>query len=212
MPSRNFIVPSIFLFLLVLACNSDTADATNKESNSKYYSELPFNENLLEEGDIILRRGSGMLSNYIIKKLNDSLPVSHCGIITKKDNEIVVIHSILSEEKGIKGITSEPINDFIAEGLLNTLVIVRPKQTKQFKKEFVEKAHILLSKNIPFDPMFDINSSDKMYCTEIVWKISKDLLGKDIFHKKVPANNTELLGFDSFFNPAYFEVIFSDFE
>lgn len=201
----------------MLACNSENTEAgehssTNLSSSSKYYTELPFDKNLLEDGDIILRRGSGMLSNYIITKLNDSLPISHCGIITKQGKDVYVIHSILSEEKNIRGITKENIYEFIEEGLLNSLVIVRPKKSMEFKTKFVAKAHEMLAQKIPFDPLFDIRSPEKMYCTEIIWNISKELLGEDIFDKKVAAANTELLGFDNFFNTQHFEIVFSDFE
>ena len=206
-----------FSILILFACN--TENSSNKELNSnqsnassKYYSELPFNKDLLEEGDIILRRGSGMLSNYIIQKLNDSLPISHCGIIVKNHQDIHVIHSILSEEKGIRGITKEPVDDFIQDALLNSLIIIRQKQSEKYKLDFVAQAEQMLKAKIPFDPMFDIQTQEKMYCTEIVWSISKDLLGKDIFQEKVKAGHVELLGFNNFFNPDYFEVVFSDFE
>lgn len=207
----------IFSILIFFACSTENSSTNENKSNhlsssSKYYSEIPFNKDILEEGDIILRRGSGILSNYIINKLNDSLPISHCGIIAKNGNDVDVIHSILNEEKGIKGITKEPLGSFIQDGLLNSLVIVRYKQSKKFKLDFVAHAEEILKEKIPFDPMFDIRTKEKMYCTEIIWYISKNLLGKDIFKEKVMAGSIDLLGFNNFFNPDYFEVVFSDFE
>jgi hypothetical protein len=200
----------------IIACNTENTNinepSDSSSSSSKYYSELPFNKDLLEEGDIILRRGSGILSSYIITKLNDSLPVSHCGIITKNKDQFYVIHSILSEEKGIKGVTKEPLDEFILDALLKSLVIVRQKQSAKYKLDFVNRAEAILNAQIPFDPLFDIQTKEKMYCTEIVWHISKELLKEDIFKEKVKAGNIELLRFNNFFNPTYFEVIYSDFE
>lgn len=212
------LAPILFFTIVCLACKNDSSKSeqqqfsSQKKSNPKYYTELPFNQDLLEKGDIILRRGSGILSNYIISVLKDSLPISHCGIIVKKDSDIHVIHSILREENAIKGITKEPIEDFVQEALLNSLVILRQKQSEKYKLEFVSKAEELLKEAIPFDPMFDIQTQEKMYCTEIVWSISNLLLEKDIFKEKVLAGNIELLSFDNFFNSEYFEVVYSDFE
>lgn len=52
---------------------------------------------LLHDGDIILRKGSGMISDFIAASMKDLLPYSHCGILVKENNEWKVIHSLARE-------------------------------------------------------------------------------------------------------------------
>ena len=67
----------------------------------KYKDAKPkFDYSILEEGDIILKRGIGQVSTLMIKYLDEKIPLSHCGIIIKEDTSHFVIHSIAKEYTG----------------------------------------------------------------------------------------------------------------
>ncbi|MFN4198845.1 MAG: hypothetical protein ACK4FS_07460, partial [Flavobacterium sp.] len=53
---------------------------------------------LLQEGDIILRRGFGFFSDLVSTYLNDSIiDVTHAGILTYTNDKWYVIHSLSSD-------------------------------------------------------------------------------------------------------------------
>ena len=84
---------------------------------------------LLEEGDIILRRGYGFFSDIISQKLNDSLfDVTHSAILYRENNKWRVIHSLSSDVSPIDGMQSQSLNDFLRHSMPEKLLVVRPKK------------------------------------------------------------------------------------
>lgn len=45
----------------------------------------------------------------------------------------------------------------------------------------------------------------------MIWRISEEFLQEEIFTQCIKIGNHVLLKFDNFFNPTYFEIVYSDF-
>lgn len=124
----------------------------------------------LKEGDIVLRAGNDVTSN-MLRQLNlRDKRFSHCGIAVADSGTWWVYHSIGSESAPDQAIKKEPLmrywnpEDNIAIGYAHLNI------TTAERKKLLHIADSFYHRQIPFDMQFDLNSDDRMYCTEMVAK------------------------------------------
>ncbi len=163
---------------------------------------------LLEEGDIILRRGEGFVSS-VINNLNEAdYQISHCAILVKNDSvNWNVIHTVSSELSNVDGVQTERLDRFTAESVENTIVVLRYKADKQKRTEIANRARYYLTRKIGFDNSFDIADTTEFYCTELVYRVFLDVFGFDVFEERHQTNHPNYLTFDVFLDRKKFDVI-----
>lgn len=120
-----------------------------------------------EEGDIIFHTSRSQQSIAIQKATNSSY--SHMGIILFKKHEPYVY-----EASNIVKFT--PLEQWIAQGISGKYVIKRLKigLTEKQKTELYQQALKYQSKQ--YDLTFSC-SDERMYCSELVWKIYSNAIG-----------------------------------
>lgn len=139
--------------------------------------------NKLKDGDIILRRGFGMVSDLIVTTMDEEYDISHCAIIVKDNKHFKVIHTVSQSLSEFDGVQSQPLSRFISDSKVNSIIVVRLKGISD--SAISQRAKYFLSKKIPFDHDFDINDSSKLYCTELIWKVIKDSYNIDVFENQL---------------------------
>lgn len=160
----------------------------------------------LEEGDIIMRKGFGYISNKITQILDEPYSLSHCGIIVfSKNNKPIVIHSVSSTLSDIDGVQSCSIKKFCNESHHNSIVVARLKNTNaESRRSIALKAKEFLAAQTPFDNSFDMTDNTKLYCTELVWKALWETQKIDIYPDKA---DFKKLGFNAMMDSNYFDII-----
>jgi hypothetical protein len=195
------IILSGWLFLLAYDHHS-----MQEQSFYKYsLSEKEYNE--IQEGDIILRHGYGLVSDLIVEQLKEKYDLSHCGIVVKTDTGLAVIHSVSSSVSNVDGVQAQDLKSFIEESHYNSVVVIRYKsRINKPNTAIARKAKDYLAQKIPFDEAFDINDSSEFYCTELLWKVILNEYGDDIMAGK---NNLrkDHLRFDTFLDTTKFAII-----
>lgn len=164
---------------------------------------------LLQEGDIILRRGYGFFSDMIAKRLNDTIfDVTHSGILYKKNEKWFVIHSLSSDASDFDGMQEQSLDVFLRYSVPEKILVVRPKNTTPTqRKQIAEQGKFYLSQKVPFDHFGVIDEPSKMYCTELIWQI----LDTDLQLVTLPKNPNErkevFYSMKGTYNPEYFDII-----
>lgn len=127
----------------------------------------------LKTGDIIFQTSLSSQSKAI--QLATKSKYSHCGLIYKKGNDYFVFEAV-------QPVKLTPLNKWIARGkdgmyvikrLKNADKILTPsalKKIKEIGKEFKGKS---------YDLTFEW-SDDKIYCSELIWKIYQRAIGLEI--------------------------------
>ncbi len=160
----------------------------------------------IQDGDIILRYGHGLVSDYIVNYFNEKYKISHCGIISKENGKLQIIHSESSSMLSKEGIQTQDFDEFTDAGHLNSVIIVRFKKDKAERAKITRRAKYYLQKEIPFDYAFDASDSSTMYCSEIIWHIFLDEFQHDIFIKQ-GETKPDFSQFANFYDTSQFEII-----
>ncbi len=131
------------------------------------------NEVEIKDGDIIFQTSKSEQSRPI--QIATKSIYSHCGIIYKKGNDLYVYEAV-----GPVKLT--PLKQWIARGKNNSYVIKRLKNSeKLITPDVLSKMKKVGDqlKGKPYDTTFEWNDN-KIYCSELVWKIYKRGAGIEI--------------------------------
>jgi hypothetical protein len=163
-------------------------------------------QRLLEPGDIILRRGSGIVSDFIADVLKETYDVSHCGIIAEHDSALWVIHSVSSSLSDFDGMQAHRLQAFVRQSKPGSVVVSRLRTT-QDRGPIATRAKGYLRRQVPFDHHFDLEDSTTIYCSELVWRILRDEYGVDVFDAPDEGDEVGRYRFARFTDTARFHIV-----
>lgn len=167
---------------------------------------------MLQDGDLILRNGYGLVSDAIANSMNEEFHVSHVAVLVKSDTAphgFRLIHCISQSLSAWDGVQEQSFPRFIRDSQRNSIMVVRLNVVPDSSRHLIsQKALEYLDRRVPFDHAFDIEDSSHLYCSELPWLIIKNEFGIDIFKDKMNEQKDHMK-FSNFWNPDYFEVIFN---
>ena len=196
---------SLLIVIVALLYVFIISDKLEKAYNNANYYLSENEKKLLQDGDIILRRGYGFVSARIIDMLKDTLVVSHCGIIVKINTCWSVIHSIpghFSPFSKDDGVIITSLSGFMEEAHPNSVIITRLKRDNL--NQIAQKALSYANRKVAFDYDFNYNDTTSLYCSELILRILEDkfaLTPETLGVKEIPPP------FSIFTNPDFFETI-----
>ncbi|MDR0970636.1 MAG: hypothetical protein LBM67_08895 [Lentimicrobiaceae bacterium] len=154
-----------FLLLLFYACK--------EKSNSV----VTVDTALLQEGDLIFRRGVSLSSRTVLVAGKNEL-YSHVGILVKDSTEWLVIHSVPGEttkEHPEEKIKKETLKEFFAPEKSVSGAIFRLDTTSLISYRAAQKAKELFERELLFDHQYNPEDSTKMYCTELIYFVYQNV-------------------------------------
>ena len=158
MKRLSVIASLLFLSSLLFLNFSITQEKGIKKTN---------NYSWLKDGDILFQDTGGDLGEAI--KIATKSKYSHCGMVIKEGNAIQVFEAI-------GPVQYTPINEWVKHGTNNSFKVYRLKKSEVIStlqiKSWKLKAIDYLGK--PYDHVFGW-SDDKIYCSELVWKMYKNI-------------------------------------
>lgn len=130
------------------------------------------NTKSLQNGDLIFQTSQSAQSQAI--QLATKSKYSHCGLIFLDDGKYYVFEAIQPVQK-------TPLADWIARGKDSHYVVKRLKNDKVLTADNLKKMQAtgnrMTGKN--YDLYFEW-SDDRIYCSELIWKIYKEGTGLEI--------------------------------
>ena len=154
----------------------------------------------LQSGDIILRRSYGLISDIIVMNRNDTLDVSHCGIIIKEPNSSYkVIHALSKKVSDADGVQICGLEQFMADSKIETVRVFRFRNDT--KEKIAAQALRYLKQKMPFDETFDATDSTAFYCSELPVQSIRNAYKVDVSY------GAKKLKFSVFLQPDFFREI-----
>ncbi len=169
----------VFLLLLLVAAlgavylkSQKVPSIAGQTSSQKDQSSRPA-QTRLQDGDIIFQTSLSDQSKAI--QLATHSPYSHCGIIYREGEKYFVFEAI-------QPVKSTPLEKWIARGKDGHYVVKRLKNagrvlTPAVLQKMKKAGQPFNGKN--YDLYFEW-SDDRIYCSELVWKVYKEATGLEI--------------------------------
>jgi len=165
----------------------------------------------LKEGDILLRKGYGWVSDRIADLLDEKTRVTHCGLIlTIGYSEPHILHTM--SDHRTNGIFVEPLSAYLKQSQQGSLVGIRLKAETDKTGAVVSESKRLLAKKIPFDLAFNDADSTSLYCAELFSNVFKNVFKRDLLPEKTNIYGLKAIRMRNFLNPNEFEILFNQFE
>lgn len=122
-----------------------------------------------KEGDVVLRRGTGVTSRAVTMADGGS-DYSHCGIVTDTDGRKMVVHAVPGEpdyEGDADRVKREPVEEFFSSLKATKGCVMRCADSTAAARS-AAKAIELYRRRVLFDHDYDDGDTTKMYCSEFV--------------------------------------------
>lgn len=177
---KKYLIGMMVIVLLVLYVAFGDTKKEKKLSYEKKQTLLFPKVDLVDDADMVFRRGYGVDSTVAMNFSEGEKRYSHAGIVVREDNEIYVIHSEEDEDNHQNGVSKETLHDFLSG--VPIWSVYRFELPKETKKQIVKNAKLLSKSQIVFDNDFDLDEDKKMYCSGFVYKTVNRSAGKEIIH------------------------------
>ena len=152
----------VLFFCVLAACSGE---------KKQTYSFVDVPENLLREGDLVFRRGSGLESDLVVA-LDEVGIYSHIGIVVKDSLKgWQVIHAVPGEQELAKEpdyVKMDSIALFFRSDRANCGAVMRLKNEARKCENAALRARQLYEQKMLFDHSYHLYDTTTMYCTELV--------------------------------------------
>jgi len=161
---------------------------------------LHIDEDKLQDGDLIFRRGVSLASHFVLSVDSTSV-FSHVGIVRVRDGHAHVIHILPEEDRSEKDeVRMDPVGIFLSPDNASGYAVYRMSgNRREIPERAADMALTLLKSRVQYDYDLDCTTRKKMYCTELVWSVYR-MSGIDLIDGRL-----EKAGFP-FYNGEYIMI------
>ena len=156
------IITLLLLIVLINSCNHN-----NLSENGQQIDTI---KNIIKEGDIVFRRGEGVVSRIVLTgDINGKY--SHIGMVIKENGTLKIAHSVPGEpdhENDFDRVKIDCIGKFFSTKNASAGAVVRLNLSNQQKKFLSEIAIEKAKQKVKFDHDYDLNDTCSLYCTEFI--------------------------------------------
>lgn len=154
------------------------------------------------QGDLILRTGKDFTSDMMRRVSKTNKTYSHCGIASFENDTLFVYHAIGGEWNRDQKLRRDPFELFCNPYENKGFGIFRYGLSRDEQLKVFNIIRIFYNAGIMFDMQFDLDTDDRMYCSEFIYKTIETATGYKI---KIPVdtfNSIKFVAVDNLFiNP-----------
>ena len=173
----------LLLPLLLLVSSMVLVGKTGKSQFDSRTLEVPVHS--LESGDVVFRKGTSMTS-LTVSWLDRTALYTHVGLVLVENDVVEVIHAVPGDrynELGPPTVIKESLGEFFSHDGVVAISVQRISidPDSGIAARAADAAVSFVEQGVLFDGAFDLETTDKMYCTELVWRAYK-IAGIDLIH------------------------------
>lgn len=130
----------------------------------------------LELGDVIVRKGHGFWTRFFIDASTREKRFSHVGIVVETDANPKIAHAEGDDLTGIGSVKVDTWRSFFAAA--DECAIFRYENGTNVSARIVTNAKAMIG--VPFDPLFDMSNTNRLYCSEFVRLAVNSAAGEEV--------------------------------
>lgn len=175
--AASLAIAVLLLFLLFGSCRQSAnagnraqlvADSLAKLQNSR--NRIDSMAPLIQSGDLVLRAGNDFTSESLRQLNQRNQSYSHCGIASLENGQVYVYHALGGEFNPDQKIRRDTLQHF-ADPVSNRGMAVYRYNAPAMKNDMlVARAQQMYQAGIMFDMAFNLQTDERMYCAEYVYK------------------------------------------
>lgn len=178
-----------FIFFACSGTNSSGNMALNSEkeliaanlkaivvNDQNFKQEIIESENLVQDGDIIVRTADNRESNFLRNFSDKDKTFSHAGVAFKNGDSLFVYNAVGAGLNPSKELMKEPYVDFCYtkdKSRKGCGIFRYPSLTIAEKEAFKNQIFTYYAQKIKFDTAFNLKDDEYMYCSEMIAKAFK---------------------------------------
>ncbi len=124
----------------------------------------------IKQSDLILRTGRDFTSDIMRRVSLTDKTYSHCGIASFENDTLFVYHAIGGEWNPDQKLRRDPFDVFCNPYENKGFGIFRYGLNKDEQVKILNHVRNFYNDGIMFDMKFDLDTNDRMYCSEFVYK------------------------------------------
>ena len=170
---------------------------------------------LLKTGDLIFRRGQSLASRLVLWADAQSV-YSNVGLVLMDGSRALVVHVVPAETaKDLALVRVESLANFIHVERASAISVRRldHARARHYASLAAAAARVYVREAVPFDASFDLDSKDRLYCTELVWRAyleaGIDLMDGVFVRLETPFGTDSFLTLSSLLNSRYLREVVS---
>lgn len=160
----------------------------------------------LREGDLVVRYTDSLLSRTAVTFSSEDRRFSHVGILWRNPSgRWFVIHA-LPRKDGLPEVFAETLEDFLKPAVRHGYFRWK-KSTEEAQQLAIQAVTMTEQPTLPFDRSFDLERTDAVYCTELIWRIAKEVWGRDIVPEKSLFRGRAIISMENLIKSPYLEEV-----
>ena len=124
----------------------------------------------VKNGDLVLRTGRDFTSDIMRRMSEHDKRYSHAGIASWENDSLFVYHALGGEWNPDQTIRRDTFGFFCNPYENSGFAVYRYAVANPMKENFVRIARRYFEQKVRFDMQFDLETNDRMYCSEFVYK------------------------------------------
>lgn len=169
----------VAIFMLFLASGL-VINPLNSEPVKKNTVQFPILPCELHTGDLVFRRGRGLISDFFSNASEHDKRFSHVGVVVEKHGMFYVFHIIGSGHTDTKGLKTEPLHSFCDATQNSAFALYRNSNLEGKQKAVLTYLEGIKEQGIIFDEHFNLQTDEAQYCTEMIYKMIVSVTGKKL--------------------------------
>ena len=175
--------------------------------NPQNYKAIDSSIQMLQSGDLVLRTGSDAVS-YMLRQMNQkNKTYSHCGIVLIEDGYPFVYHSIGGEDNPAETLRRDSASFFFSPEYNQRLGVVRLGLTAVQIERLQHLVQEYYQARVRFDMDFDMQSDDKLYGAEFVYKAVCRATENALFFPLTSLFGRQYVGVDDLYENSHAKII-----
>jgi len=162
------------------------------------YKMINEGQTLLKEGDLVVRLNQDPTSQFIKNFNRLDKKYSHAGIVLFENGYPYIYHIVNGEENPDEKLRKDSLSRFCNPRKNIAYGIFRYKMDTDEIKKLKILIHKWYTRGVQFDPVFNLGTNDKMYCSEMIGKALAIATNKRILVETTKLTNEEASIFSAY--------------